>query len=81
MIGDVRGMGLMIGVELMLDRETKAPASKERDKIVEMAFQRGLLLLGCGESSIRFCPPLIVKKEEVDVAVEILERCLRKIQS
>lgn len=78
-IGDVRGLGLMIGVEIVKDLETREPAPKERDLIIEKAFQKGLLLLGCGESSIRFCPPLIVTKAQVDVAVEIVGDCLRKI--
>lgn len=79
MIGDVRGLGLMVGMELVKDRETKKPAPKERDLVVEKAFRKGLLLLGCGESSIRFCPPLTVTKQNVDVAVEIVSDCLKKI--
>ncbi len=75
-IGDVRGLGLMIGMELVKDRETRAPAPKERDEIIEEAFQRGLLLLGCGESSIRFSPPLIVSRKEADIAVGIIRECL-----
>lgn len=78
-IGDVRGLGLMIGMELVKDRELKTPAPKERDKIVELAFQRGLLLLGCGESGIRFCPPLVITKKEADIAVKILRDCFAKI--
>lgn len=79
LIGDVRGLGLMVGVELVKDRELKTPAPKERDKIIEMAFQKGLLLLGCGESGIRFCPPLVVSKKEVDIAVKILKECFEKL--
>lgn len=79
LIGDVRGLGLMVGIELVKDRELKTPAPKERDKIVELAFEKGLLLLGCGESGIRFCPPLVVSKKEVDIAVKILKDCFRKI--
>ena len=77
LIGDVRGEGLMLGVELVKNRVTKEPATNERNKIVQKTFRRGLLLLGCGESGIRFTPPLIVKKEEVNVALEIFERCLK----
>jgi 4-aminobutyrate aminotransferase len=47
-----------------------------RDKIVELAFERGLLILGCGETSVRLCPPLIVKQQEVDIALDILEECI-----
>lgn len=79
LIGDVRGIGLMIGIELVRDRETKEPAQRERDQIIAQAFKRGLLLLGCGESGIRFCPPLVVSKRHVDLAVEILEECFRVI--
>ncbi len=77
LIGDVRGEGLMLGVELVKDRATKEPAINERNKIVQKAFRRGLLILGCGESGIRFTPPLIVSQKEVDVALEIFERCLK----
>jgi 4-aminobutyrate aminotransferase len=76
-IGEVRGMGLMIGVELVRDRETREPAEKEAEEIVQMAFRRGLLLLPCGESVIRFCPPLVVTAREVDTAVEIFAGVLR----
>jgi len=78
LIGDVRGLGLMIGVELVRDRETKEAASTERDEIVQDCFRKGLLLLGCGMSTLRFCPPLIVTKDQCDVAVEILDEVLRK---
>jgi 4-aminobutyrate aminotransferase len=78
-VGDVRGLGLMVGVELVKNRTTKLPAAKERDLVIEKAFQKGLLLLGCGESSIRFCPPLTVTKQHVDTAVAILEECFKKL--
>jgi 4-aminobutyrate aminotransferase len=75
-IGDVRGLGLMIGVEMVKDPETREPAAKEVDEIVQRAFQRGLLLLPCGENVIRFCPPLVVNSREVDTAVEIFGQLL-----
>ena len=78
LIGDVRGLGLMIGAELVRDRQTKEPASTERDEIVQRCFQKGLLLLGCGMSTLRFCPPLVVTKDQCDVAVGILDDLLRK---
>src|SRR5580765_1680965 len=59
-VGDVRGRGLMIGVEIVQDQHSRKPAPQMRDQIVNMAFERGLLLLGCGESTIRLCPPLTV---------------------
>ncbi len=79
-IGDVRGLGLMVGVELVLDREKKTKAVKERDDVVLKCFEKGLLLLGCGENTIRMIPPLVVTKEEIDVAVGIFEDVLRKLQ-
>ncbi len=75
-IGDVRGIGLTIGVEFVVDRQTKAPAEKLRDRIVDLAFNMGLLTLGCGKSVIRITPPLSVSKEEVDEAMEIFEQAI-----
>lgn len=76
LIGDVRGMGLMIGVELIKDLKTREPATLEVSDIVRQAFTRGLLILPCGESVIRFCPPLIISPEEVDVAVDVFSQIL-----
>ena len=78
LIGDVRGLGLMIGMELVRDRTTKEPASTERDEIVQTCFRRGILLLGCGVNTLRFCPPLVVSNEQCDTAIEILDDVLRK---
>ncbi|MFO0792692.1 MAG: acetyl ornithine aminotransferase family protein [Candidatus Brocadiaceae bacterium] len=78
-IGDVRGLGLMLAVELVKDKETKVYAVEERDAIVERAFYKGLLLLSCGRSAIRFCPPLIVSKNDIDIALSIFEECLKEI--
>jgi 4-aminobutyrate aminotransferase len=75
-IGDVRGKGLMIGVEFVLDRQTKEPAEKLRDRVVDLAFHMGLILMGCGKSTIRIAPPLSVKKNEVDEAMGILEEAI-----
>ena len=75
-IGDVRGIGLMIGVEFVKDRETKNPAVDLRDKIVDLAFERGLLTLGCGQSVIRISPPLSTSKSEVDDALGIFEEAI-----
>lgn len=77
-MGDVRGLGLMVGVELVKDRETKERAGDWRDQVVQEAFRKGLLLLGCGPSSIRFSPALTVSAEEIDVCLEIFEGVLRK---
>ena len=75
-VGEVRGRGLMIGVEIVKDKESCAAAGALRDRIVELAFERGLLLLGCGESTLRLCPPLIVTQQETDIALDILEGCI-----
>lgn len=75
-VGDVRGIGLMVAVDLVKDRASRAPAKDKVDPVLKAAFERGLLLLGCGESSIRLTPPLIVTEEEADVAVAILDEAL-----
>jgi 4-aminobutyrate aminotransferase len=75
-VGDVRGRGLMIGIEIVKDQKTREVAPLLRDRIVDLAFERGLLILGCGETSLRLAPPLVVQQGEVDVALEILEECI-----
>jgi 4-aminobutyrate aminotransferase len=76
-IGDVRGLGLMIATEFVKDRRTKEPATKFRDHVLEEAYRRGLILLPCGKSSMRYIPPLIIRREEVDEGVEIVDASLR----
>jgi 4-aminobutyrate aminotransferase len=71
-VGDVRGLGLMIGVEIVRDRETRAPAPELRERILQEAFRRGLLLLGCGKSTIRLAPPLTIDEEDAETAVALL---------
>jgi 4-aminobutyrate aminotransferase len=78
-IGDVRGMGLMIGVELVKDRETKERAGDWRDQLIQKAFHKGLLLLGCGQNTLRMCPALTVNSKEVDVFLTIFEESLREL--
>jgi 4-aminobutyrate aminotransferase len=75
-VGDVRGLGLMIGIELVKSQETKEKASGLRDRVLELAFRRGLLVLGAGDSTIRLCPPLVVTRDQCDFAIETLEECL-----
>lgn len=77
-IGDVRGKGLMVGVEFVKNRDTKERAGDLRNGIVARAFQKGLLLLGCGENTIRLCPALTVSREEVDVCLSIFEEVVRE---
>jgi 4-aminobutyrate aminotransferase len=76
-VGDVRGLGLMIGIELVHDQATKERAPDLRDELERMAFERGLLVLGCGQNSIRLCPPLVITGDQADFAVDTLEECLR----
>lgn len=75
-IGDVRGLGLMIGVEFVESKQTKVPAPQLRDKVEMACFERGLIILGCGANSIRWSPPLILTKENVDVALEIFDEAV-----
>ncbi len=75
-VGDVRGRGLMIGIEFVKDQASREPVAAMRDRIVELAFERGLLILGCGETSIRLAPPLIVKQGEAEAALDIFEECV-----
>jgi len=75
-IGVVRGIGLMIGVEFVKDRESKEPAVSLRDAIVDLAFERGLLTLGCGNSVIRISPPLSTSRSEVDEALLIFDEAI-----
>jgi 4-aminobutyrate aminotransferase len=80
LIGDVRGRGLMIGVELVRDRKTKERADREREAVVKAAFYRGLLLLGAGKNSVRFSPPLILTREQADIAVGIFDESLTEVE-
>jgi 4-aminobutyrate aminotransferase len=75
-IGDVRGKGLMIGVEFVKDRETKEPASDLTEAVVNKGFERGLLMLSCGKSVIRVAPPLCITKSEMDEGLNIFEEAL-----
>jgi len=77
MVGDVRGLGLMIGIELVRDQVTKERAGDLRDKVVQMCFERGLLLLGAGPNTIRLCPPLVITIDQADFAAQTIEECLR----
>ena len=76
LIGDVRGRGLMVGIELVRDRRTKERATTERDALVRECFTRGLLVLGAGRNAIRLSPPLVLTKQEADIALQILDEAL-----
>jgi 4-aminobutyrate aminotransferase len=75
-VGDVRGRGLMIGIELVTDKKSKTPAGPARDTVVELAFGHGCLFLGAGENSVRICPPLVISKAETDAGLDILEHAI-----
>ncbi len=75
-ISDVRGLGLMVGVEFEDRDGSGAPDGALRDRVMQKCFEKGLLLLSCGDSTLRFCPPLIVKQEEANIAVTIFDAAI-----
>ncbi|MGE0043565.1 MAG: acetyl ornithine aminotransferase family protein [Vicinamibacterales bacterium] len=81
LIGDVRGKGLMIGIELVRDRQTKERATTERDRVVEECFRRGLLILGAGRNALRLSPPLVLSKAEAQVALGILDEAIGVVEA
>jgi 4-aminobutyrate aminotransferase len=76
-IGDVRGMGMMLGVEFVKDKTSRQPDADLRDRVEMASYERGLILLGCGANAIRWSPPLILTKENVDVALEIFDDAIK----
>ena len=80
LVGDVRGRGLMIGIELVKNKSTREPAAELRNRVETAAFERGLMVLGCGETTLRLAPPLVVSKEEAAVALDILEEALTQVE-
>jgi 4-aminobutyrate aminotransferase len=79
-VGEVRGRGLMIGIEIVKDRQTREAAGEWRNQIETLAYERGLLVLGCGETSLRLAPPLILRQEEAEIALDILEECIGMVE-
>jgi 4-aminobutyrate aminotransferase len=79
-VGDVRGKGLMIGIEIVRDRKTKEPAPDLRHRILEAAFYKGLLILGAGESTLRLAPPLLIDEEQAAFAIRTLEACIDEVE-
>lgn len=75
-IGEVRGIGLMIGVEFVMNKVSKEPGKELRDAVVKYAFERGLINLGCGRSTIRIAPPLSISKSEMDDGLKIFEEAI-----
>lgn len=80
LVGDVRGRGLMIGVELVRDHQTKERATRERGAVVTTAFKRGLLVLAAGKNSVRFSPPLVLTRGEAETAVRIFDEALTEVE-
>ena len=79
--GDIRGRGLMIGIEIVRDQKTKEKAPEFRNHIVDRAFYHGLCILGAGENSLRLSPPLMIDREQADAALTILEKCIQEAES
>jgi 4-aminobutyrate aminotransferase len=75
-MGQVRGKGLMIGVEFVTDRETKEPAKELTERIVDLGYERGLLMLSCGKSVIRIAPPLSISRSEVEEGLKMFEEAV-----
>jgi len=78
-IGDVRGKGLMLGVEFVKDRGTREPAPELARALIDKAFEEGLLLLTCGKSTLRLAPPLVIDEVDIDIAVAIIDRALTSL--
>lgn len=79
-VGDVRGKGLMVGMEFVENKKSKYPNPEARNKTVKKCFEKGIVFLPCGKSTLRFCPPLTVTKEEIDMAVDVLGEVLKGIK-
>ena len=75
-IGDVRGIGLMIGIDFVKNKETREKNGALRDRVTDLAFERGLITLGCGDSVIRVSPPLNISKSEIDEGLKIFEEAV-----
>jgi len=80
-VGQVRGRGLMIGIELVKSQDQREPYQEARNRVIHRAFERGLLVLGCGESTLRLMPPLVIDREQADFAVDTLDRCISEVES
>jgi 4-aminobutyrate aminotransferase len=79
-VGDIRGKGLMIGIEIVRDQGTKERASDLRNQVVQLAFQRGLLVLGSGDTTLRLCPPLVIDEEQAEFAMRTLSECITEVE-
>jgi 4-aminobutyrate aminotransferase len=77
-IGDVRGKGLMLAIDFVLDRKSRTPDPAFRDRVLEGCFRHGLMLLPCGFSAIRFTPALVVERDQIDHAIAVLDKAIRE---
>jgi len=80
-VGDIRGKGLMIGIELVRDRRTKERAPLMRNRVLELAFRKGVLILGAGENTLRLAPPLLIDEEQAEFAIRTLDACITEVES
>jgi 4-aminobutyrate aminotransferase len=80
-VGDIRGRGLMIGIEFVRDQKTKEKAPELRNEIVHQAFYKGLLVLGSGDTTLRLCPPLLIDEEQADFAIHTLDELITQIEA
>jgi 4-aminobutyrate aminotransferase len=78
-IGDVRGKGMMIGIELVRDRQTKERAVEERNAVVQAAFRRGVLVLGAGKNALRLAPPLVLTCGQADSVLRVLDESFAEV--
>jgi 4-aminobutyrate aminotransferase len=79
-VGDVRGKGLMIGMEIVENKESKKPAPQKVSEIMTRSWKRGVNVITCGASTIRIAPPLVITKELVDAALDIIEDCVKEVE-
>jgi 4-aminobutyrate aminotransferase len=79
-VGDIRGKGLMIGIEFVRNQKTKERAPELRNRVIQAAFERGLLVLGAGENTLRLCPPLVIDEEQAEFAVHTLDACITEAE-
>ncbi len=79
-VGDVRGKGLMIGIELVNDKSSKKPAPKKASEVMNRSWKRGVAVITCGKSTIRLVPPLIITRELIDAGLDIIEDAIRDVE-
>jgi 4-aminobutyrate aminotransferase len=79
-VGDIRGRGLMIGIEIVRDQKTKEKAPDLRSQIIHGAFEKGLLILGSGDTTVRLCPPLLIDEEQAEFAVRTLDALVTDVE-